>query len=142
MSRLSVRLHFSMPLVAFYKKLSACGQIKRYLAASNARIMVAFLDKINNSDKLVLLDFWANWCGPCKAMFPVLDALQQEMHPQLEIVKVDVDEYLDLAVSMKIMGVPTFILYKNGVECWREPGTFTKEALKKMIEPFETSCAR
>jgi thioredoxin 1 len=104
--------------------------------------MNPLLDKIANSDKLVLVDFWANWCGPCKAMMPILDALQSEMPDQLELIKVDVDEHLELAVSMKIMGVPTFILYKNGVECWREPGTFTKDALKKIITSFEPACAQ
>lgn len=97
------------------------------------------VQQLIDADTPVLLDFWANWCGPCKAMMPVLDALADEMGDRLHIVRLDVDEHIDLAVSMKVMGVPTFMLYQNGVEHWRDAGTFTKEALKQVIESFENS---
>ena len=86
------------------------------------------------SDTLVLLDFWATWCGPCKAMAPVLDALKAELGDRVRIIKIDVDKNIDLAAEMKVMGVPTFMLYRQGRELWRQPGVLTKEALKKVIE--------
>jgi thioredoxin 1 len=85
----------------------------------------------------VLVDFWATWCGPCKAMHPVLDELEAEMGDRVRIVRIDVDEELDLAVSMNVLGVPTFILYHNGRIFWRQAGVFTKESLRTVIEAAE-----
>lgn len=89
------------------------------------------------SETPVLIDFFATWCGPCKAMGPILDDLKSDLGDRVRIIKIDVDKNLDLAVEMKVMGVPTFMLYKNGQKLWSEAGTFTKEALKKIIESAE-----
>ena len=67
-------------------------------------------------------------------MVPVLDALETDFEGRLRILKIDVDDHTDLAVRMKVMGVPTFMLYQEGKELWRQPGVFTKEALTKVIE--------
>lgn len=71
------------------------------------------------------------------AMHPVLDELQAELGGRVSIVRIDVDEYLDLAVEMKVMGVPTFVLVRDGREVWRQPGILTKTSLKKVIEAAE-----
>lgn len=72
-------------------------------------------------------------------MLPVLDDLEDEMGERVRIVKIDVDEHTDLAVRMKVMGVPTFMLFREGRELWRQPGVFTKDSLKKIIEETATS---
>lgn len=90
-----------------------------------------------SSETPVLIDFWATWCGPCRAMAPVLESLKADLGDRVRIVKIDVDKNTDLAVQMKVMGVPTFMVYKNGVQHWSEAGTFTKESLKKIIESVE-----
>ncbi len=99
--------------------------------------MKSSFEEIIQSDTLVLIDFWAPWCGPCKAMAPVLKELKTELGDRVRIIKIDVDQNTDLAVQMKVMGVPTFMLFKNGQRLWHDAGTFTKEALKKKIEDAE-----
>ncbi len=94
-------------------------------------------EALNRAETLVLLDFFATWCSPCMAMHPVLDELQAELGTRVQILKVDVDEHLDFAVEMKVMGVPTFMLYRDGQELWRQPGVLTKASLKKVIEAAE-----
>lgn len=87
-----------------------------------------------NSDTPVLIDFWATWCGPCRTMMPILDDLKADLGSRVRIVKIDVDQNTDLAVKMKVMGVPTLMLYRNGKELWRQAGVVSKSALKEVIE--------
>ena len=73
-----------------------------------------FDSEVIKSDKPVLVDFWAEWCGPCKALSPVLDEIATEMNGQANIVKVNVDQASDLAQKFGIRGIPTLIFFKNG----------------------------
>ena len=96
--------------------------------------MKSSFSQLIDSDTPVLIDFFATWCGPCMAMAPVLDDLKAELGDDIRIIKIDVDKNIDLAAGMKVLGVPTFMLFRNGQELWRQPGVLTKEALKKVIE--------
>lgn len=73
-----------------------------------------FTEVVLNSDKPVLVDFWAEWCGPCKALGPVLEEISQEVSGKVEVVKLNVDEARDLATKYGIRGIPTMIMFKNG----------------------------
>jgi thioredoxin 1 len=95
--------------------------------------MTAKFKELIQSETPILVDFWATWCGPCKAMMPVLDALKGDLGEKVRIVKIDVDKNLDLAEQMKVLGVPMFMLFKNGQELWRDAGVMTKEQLKEVI---------
>jgi thioredoxin 1 len=87
-----------------------------------------------NSEKPVLIDFFATWCGPCQNMIPILDKLKTVKKSSVTIIKIDVDKNQALAKRFKIKGVPTFMIFKSGKMLWRESGTFTVKALSEKID--------
>jgi thioredoxin 1 len=91
------------------------------------------LDEILKSDKPVLVDFWAAWCGPCKMMNPVIEQVKSN-NENLEVVKVNVDEERDLAVKYQIRSIPTLVLFKEGVPVWRNSGVLTEQTISDKIK--------
>ncbi len=92
-----------------------------------------FKEAALESEKPVLVDFFATWCGPCKMLSPILDQVEQEMGEKVVIAKVDIDESMDLAKEYGIMGVPTLILFKNGAEVTRVSGFRQKSQIEDLI---------
>ena len=92
-----------------------------------------FQAEITKSDKPVLVDFWAVWCGPCQMMAPILHELEAEM-PDVQIGKVNVDEQRDLARQFRVVSIPTLIIFKNGQEVQRMVGVTSKEELKDALK--------
>ena len=92
-----------------------------------------FQAEITKSDKPVLVDFWAVWCGPCQMMAPILHELEAEM-PDVQIGKVNVDEQMDLARQFRVVRIPTLIIFKNGQEVQRMVGVTSKEELKDALK--------
>jgi thioredoxin 1 len=82
----------------------------------------------------VLVDFFATWCGPCKAQAPILDDLKSKMGSKAHIIKVDVDRNQAAAAKYQIRSVPTMMIFKNGKIVWRQSGVFQANELKRLLE--------
>ncbi len=89
--------------------------------------------EITNSDKPVLVDFFAEWCGPCKMMAPILEDLKKRVGESASIIKIDVDKNQQVAKLYQVQGVPTLILFKNGKPMWRKSGVVTAKELESLI---------
>jgi thioredoxin 1 len=90
--------------------------------------------EVINSQLPVFVDFWAEWCGPCRMVGPAVEQLSQILDGKVKIVKVNVDENQEIAVKYNIHSIPSLILFKNGKEIARTVGAAPKEAYQKFIE--------
>jgi len=93
-------------------------------------------EQLINSDVPVLVDFYAEWCQPCKIQSPVLQELAREENSRIRVIKMDVDKNPLIAQRYQIQGVPTLILFRNGQVLWRQSGVTPKHLLKKVLSEF------
>lgn len=98
--------------------------------------MKASFSKLIQSENPVLVDFYADWCGPCKTLAPILKEVKNDLGDRLRVVKVDVDRNQSVAGRYQVRGVPTMILFKNGEVLWRQSGVLPKHSLLQAIEPL------
>ena len=91
-----------------------------------------FHEEVMNSDKPVLIDFWAPWCGPCRMVVPIIDEIAAE-HPEYKIVKVNVDEEVELASRFGVASIPTLVVMQNGMEVERSVGARPKNQILDML---------
>lgn len=99
---------------------------------------VSFKDIVRR-DALTLVDFSAEWCGPCRAMAPILRQVAAKVDDDVKIIKVDVDKNRKLAQKLNIMGVPTFVLYRKGKILWRQSGMQSAKNLLKLFEKYQSA---
>lgn len=90
---------------------------------------------IINSETPILVDFFAEWCGPCKTLAPILKDVKRELGDSIKIIKIDVDKNQALSAKYQVRGVPTMILFKNGKQLWRQSGVVEKNQIISIIKP-------
>ena len=94
----------------------------------------ATFDELLKDEKLVIVDFWAVWCGPCRMIAPILDQISEEMADKVSVVKCNVYDCEDVAMRYRIMNIPTLLFFKNGEMVDRTVGAMPKAALVEKIE--------
>ncbi len=92
---------------------------------------------IIKSGQLVLVDFFATWCGPCKTMHPVLEQLKKDLGDEIRIIEVDVDKNEAIAIQLRIQSIPTLMIFKAGEMKWRQSGAMTANALAQVIAQYK-----
>lgn len=97
-----------------------------------------FFEKVNQSPNPVVVDLWAPWCGPCKMVKPILEKLAQEYAGRVDLWQINADESQELLRDLKVYGIPTLIVYKDGKETLRQVGAKPASALKAMFEQLAT----
>ena len=93
--------------------------------------------ELTNSEKPVLIDFYADWCAPCRAMKPVLEDLKAQLEERVTIYKIDVDQNPSIAERYKIMSIPTLMIFKKGKPVWRKSGMASSVELQQVVSEWE-----
>ncbi|KAJ3672087.1 hypothetical protein LUZ60_006808 [Juncus effusus] len=128
-------LHFSPSPVRF-RGLSAAAQPRRSITRIEAKkqSFSSFDELLEKSDKPVLVDFYATWCGPCQFMVPILEEVSEKLKEKIQIVKIDTEKYTQIASKYSIEALPTFIIFKDGKPCDRFEGALPANQLIERIE--------
>ena len=91
-------------------------------------------EKLISSDKPIMIDFYADWCGPCKVVAPILKELKNDMGDKVRIIKIDVDKNQEISQKLQVQSIPTLMIFQKGELKWRTAGVQTKALMKKKLD--------
>ena len=115
--------------------ISLTGNVYSILLKNNyLYTMKQSFNRLINDKNPVLVDFSAEWCGPCKMLAPILKDVKKELGDDIKIIKIDVDKNQMLSSKFQVRGVPTMILFKNGKQLWRQSGVMDKSSIISIIK--------
>ncbi|CAM0885490.1 unnamed protein product [Alopecurus aequalis] len=127
-------LRRSPPAVGLRRATAAPRRGSALLVKAKKETFATFDELLENSDKPLLVDFYATWCGPCQYMVPILQEVHEKMSHKINIVKIDTEKYTSIANRYKIEALPTFIIFKDGEPCYRFEGALPADQLIQQIE--------
>ena len=127
----------NVPFKESYRKVG-CGQCKESLLEATVLDLYGenFDEVLLNTDIPLVVDFWASWCGPCKAMAPVFEKVAEKFPLKAQFAKVQTDQESILSTRYDIRSIPTIVIFKNEKEVYRISGAMSEDALTKMIEYY------
>jgi thioredoxin 1 len=129
-----VPVGYADPPLYFLKQSTVRGALKPMAGTIPAVTDTNFQAEVLESDKPVLVDFWAPWCGPCRLVAPILEEMASE-RDDLRIVKLNTDENMQTASNYQVLAIPTMILFRNGTEAARIQGAQPRKRLEAQLEP-------
>ncbi|GJN16640.1 hypothetical protein PR202_gb03653 [Eleusine coracana subsp. coracana] len=110
------------------------------LVQAKKQTFSSFDELLEKSDKPVLVDFYATWCGPCQYMVPILQEVSEKLNDKIQVVKIDTEKYASIASRYRIEALPTFIIFKDGKPCYRFEGALPANQMIEQIEQCLQTC--
>ncbi|NRB60231.1 MAG: thioredoxin [Winogradskyella sp.] len=101
--------------------------------------MKSSFNDIINSERTVLVDFFATWCGPCQALMPILKSVKEDLGDAVKVVKIDIDKNNALALKYQVRSVPTMLLFVDGKLVWRQSGVLQKQDILKVLQTYSST---
>ena len=127
---LMIVMSFTTKSVSKSKQEDVTGIVFKHISLEDAKKQAV------KSGKIIFIDAYTSWCGPCKAMTPILEALKKDLGEEVSIIKIDVDKNPQVASAYKIQGVPKLIIFKDGQIKWRQSGVVSAQNLQQLINQF------
>ncbi|GJM91807.1 hypothetical protein PR202_ga08222 [Eleusine coracana subsp. coracana] len=133
-------LRCSPPAPGLRKGHTTSRRVATLLVQAKKQTFSSFDELLEKSEKPVLVDFYATWCGPCQYMVPILQEVSEKLSDKIQVVKIDTEKYASIASRYRIEALPTFIIFKDGKPCYRFEGALPANQMIEQIEQCLQTC--